>query len=170
MNEPIAINRYTMTKALFYEGMLRTWRERTGKTTRTVLLVLAGLWVALAVLTLILQQTVAFLVVEFFVLGLIGLWLAVYLPRQKAGKAFRSLKARYSDDLERTTACFADYLVIHAGDNETELDYGEIETVLQTEHLLILIAGDKTGVMLTHDGFEIGMEEALLDAIRAAKP
>ena len=170
MKEPIAVNRYTMTKALFYEGMLRTWKERTGKTTKTLLFVLAGLWIVLAVLTLILRESPAFLVVEFFVLGLIALWVEVLLPRQKAGKAFKRFQARYFDNLERTTECFEDDVVIHAGDNEIEVDYGEITEILQTEHLLILVSSDKTGVMLTHNGFDVGDEKTLLAHIRAAHP
>lgn len=165
--EPLAEHRYTLTKQLFYEGMLRTMQESYGKTAKKLVLLLAGLWLLFAAVTLLLRESFAFVLVEFAALGLIALWLAVYLPRNKARRAFRHMQEHNGGGMERTTRFYDDHLVISVADTETRLAYGQISQILHSPRLLILIACDKTGVMLTHDGFVQGSEDAILTRIRS---
>ena len=75
--EPLAENRFTVTKELFYEGMLRVVRESHGPFIKKVMLVLAAAWAVLAAFTLLKRGSLAYAVVELVVVVLIGVWLSV---------------------------------------------------------------------------------------------
>lgn len=158
--EPI-VHRCTMTKALFYEGMQVVLRDGYEKTAKKLILLLTGLWAIFFAVTLILKESMAFVLVESVVLGLIALWLLVYMPRRRANRAWKRLILRCGDDLERTTTCYDDRLTILAAGNETTVQYAEIAKILRTPHLLVLVDQNKTGVMLTHNGFTSGSEAEL---------
>ena len=166
MMEPLAENRYTLTKELFSEGMRRVIAENYGKTAKRAVLALLGAWIVLAVVTIVLRQSPVYIAVEAVVLALAALWVSVYIPRAKTRAAWKKLSALYGDNLERTTRFYEDRLVVDAAGREIALAYEEIARVLSSERLLILVSADKTGILVKRDSFIRGSEQTTLAIIR----
>lgn len=169
MREPIAENRFMLTKGLFTEGMLRVWAENTGRSIKKLLAVLALAWIALTAYTLFQGGSILFPALELLVLALVVLWAAVYLPRYRARRAYKAMEERGGAESERVTRFFPDRLEVHTDGHLTETDYSDLAQILQSENLLILIAGDKTGVLLKRDSFARGTEDEVLRLINDAK-
>ena len=154
--EPLAENRFTITKELFYEGMLRVIKESYGPFTKKILLVLAVAWAALAAVTLYMRGSLFYAVVEFVVVVFIGIWLIVFVPRNKARRAWAAMENRSGADLERVTRFYPSYLEADNGIEEITVFYEDIRQVLQTERLLVLLSTEKVGVLVARDGFVSG--------------
>ena len=154
--EPLAENRFTTTKELFYEGMLRVTRESYGPFTKKTMLVLAAAWAVLAVVTLLGSGSLSYAVVELVVVVLIGVWLSVFVPRNKARRAWAAMENRSGGDLERVTRFYPSYLETDNGMEEITVFYENIRQILETEHLLVLLSVEKVGVLVARDGFVSG--------------
>ena len=139
--EPIAQNSFTITKALFFEGMLRVSREGYGKFAKKVLLALAMLWIVLLIITLASGGDVLHTFGYLAILALIGVWICLVMPRSNAKRAFAKLQAQSDGHLQRTTCFFDDYLQITAENaNEKNLISGtrylNIEGMLPFENMV----------------------------------
>lgn len=154
--ELLAENRFTITKELFYEGMLRVTGESYGPFIRKALLVLAVLWAVLAAVTLMGSGSLSYAVVELVVVVLIGVWLSVFVPGNKARRAWAALENRCGADLERVTRFYPSYLEIDSGGEETTVFYEDVRQFLLSKHLLVLTCADKVGVLIARDGFVSG--------------
>lgn len=154
--ELLAENRFTITKSLFYEGMLRVSRESLGPFVKKVLLVLAVLWTIMAAVTLFYSGSPVYLLVELIVVVLIGVWLCVFVPRNKARRGWAALENRCGTDLDRVTRFYPGYLEIDSGGEETTVFYEDVRQILLSENLLVLICADKVGVLIARDGFVSG--------------
>lgn len=154
--EPLAENRFTITKSLFYEGMLRVSRENFGPFAKKVLLVLAILWAMMAAVTLLRSASPIYALVELVVVVLIGVWLCVFVPRNRARRAWTALENRCGADLERVTRFYPGYLEIDSGGEETTVLYEDVRQVLLSKHLLVLTCADRVGVLIARDGFTTG--------------
>lgn len=164
----LAENRFTITKSLFFEGMLRVSREDYGKFAKKADAFLGLLWLLLAALALWQHQGLAFVGVELVVVCFAGLWITVLLPRNKAKRAFDALQTR-SDGLERIIRFYPERLEVDAPGTQTVVTYSEIQRVLRTKRLLILITTDKTGILVKRGGFLSGSEEIVQERIQQAK-
>ena len=153
--ELLAENRFTITKELFYEGMLRVIKESYDPFKKKIILVLAAAWAILAVFTLVGSKSLSYAVVELVVVVLIGVWLSVFVPRNKARRAWAALESR-GGGLERVTRFYPDYLEADNGSEEITVFYEDIRQILQSEHLLILLNTEKVGVLAARDGFVSG--------------
>ena len=153
--EPLAENRFTITKELFYEGMLRVIKESYGPFAKKIMLVLAAAWAVLAAFTVFQRGSLSYAVVELVVIVLIGVWLSVFVPRNKARRAWAAMEARGSD-LERITRFYPSYLEADNGIEEITVFYEDIRQILQSEHLLVLLSVEKVGVLVARDGFVSG--------------
>ena len=154
--EPVAENRFTVTKELFYEGMLRVTRESYGPFIKKIMLVLAAAWAILAAVTLLGSGSLSYAVVELVVVVLIGVWLSVFVPRNKARRAWAAMENRSGGDLERITRFYPGYLEADNGMEEITVFYEDIRQILQSEHLLVLLSVEKVGVLVARDGFVSG--------------
>ena len=161
--DPFAVNRFTITKSLFVEGMLRVSAERYGKFAKKAAVFLGGLWAVLLIVTLVLRSSLLFVLGEFVIIGLIILWLCVYMPRQRAGRAFKALQDRCGGDMERETRFYEDRLEIEG--IEKTIAYSEIAEVLTSKRLLVLVCEDKTGVLLSLEGFVVGDETTVREIV-----
>ena len=161
--EPLAENRFTITKELFYEGMLRVVRESYGPFIKKIMLVLAAAWAVLAAVTLRGSGSLSYAVVELVVVVLIGVWLSVFVPRSKARRAWAALENR-GGDLERITRFHPGYLEADNGSEEITVFYEDIRQILQSEHLLVLLSVEKVGVLVARDGFVSG-DTAVVQAL-----
>ncbi len=166
--EILAENRFTITKRLFYEGMLRVSGESYGKFAKKAVAFLILAWVILGAVTLWLRQSLGYVGAESVVVLLACLWITVYMPRNKAKRAFQALQSR-SGDLERVTRFYRDHLEVEAAGVQTPVDYGEITQILRTKRLLILLTADNTGVLLKLDSFCTGSEAVVRDLIGQAR-
>ena len=155
MMELLAENRFTITKELFYEGMLRVIKESYNPFRKKVLLALAAAWAVLAAFTLFKRGSLSYAVVEFVVVAFIGVWLSVFVPRNKARRAWAAMEAR-GGDLERVTRFYPDYLEADNGIEEITVFYEDIRQILQTEHLLIFLNMERVGILAARDGFVSG--------------
>ena len=156
MMELLAENRFTITKSLFYEGMLRVSKESLGPFTKKVLLVLAILWTVMAAVTLFHSGSPVYALMELIIVVLIGVWLCVYIPRNKARRAWAALESRCGTDLERVTRFYPSYLEIDSAGEETTVFYEDIRQILLSKNLLVLTCVDKMGVLIARDGFITG--------------
>ena len=152
----LAENRFTITKPLFYEGMLRVYKENFGLFVKKVLLVLAILWTVMAAVTLLRSASLIYALVELIVVVMIGVWLCVYIPRNRARRAWAALESRCGADLERVTRFYPGYLEIDSGGEETTVFYEDVRQILLSKRLLVLTCADKTGVLIARDGFITG--------------
>ena len=154
--ELLAENRFTITKELFYEGMLRVIKESYDPFVKKIMLVLAVAWAVLAAVTLMGSGSLSYMVVELVVVVSIGVWLCVFVPRNKARRAWTALENRCGADLERVTRFYPSYLEADNGIEEITVFYEDIRQILETEHLLVLLSVEKVGVLVARDGFVSG--------------
>lgn len=167
--EKLAENRFTITKSLFMEGMLRISRDGYGKAAGKAMLLILGLWGAFFLYTLAVgenvMQTLGFLLIA----GLAGLWLCVGMPRSHAGRGWRALEGKYGSNLLRTTSFYPDHLEIQGDGLEKHISYDEIIQIKRSRRLLILICKNKAGVLLALDGFTKGTEKDVTALLRSAQ-
>lgn len=164
----LAENRFTITKGLFYEGMLRVSAESYGKLAKKAVLFLAAAWLVIAAVTLWNSQSLGYAVIELVVLCLVALWISVYVPRNQAKRAFRQLENKCAGDWERVVRFYEDRLEAESSGRQIEVFYFEIKQILRSKRLLILVSEDKTGIMLMLDGFTSGSEAAVQKLIKNA--
>ena len=162
MRETLAENRFQMTRELFFEGMARVWAAGARKSIGRWLLLLGGLWLAFTVYTLLQGGSLLFPLMELGVLGAVILWCLVFLPRGRARRAWNALEAQGRANTQRCTRFYEDRLEAESGGQTTEVSYAEINRILRSEHLLLLITENKTGILLKHDGYTRGTEETVL--------
>lgn len=167
--ESIAENRITITKEVFLEGMLRISRDSYGRAARKSMLVFLAMWLVLLIWTMAsggsLSQTLSYLIL----IGLIGLWVCVYLPRYSAGRSWKTQEAKYGSSMERVTCFYPDRLVITGEGIEKEMLYADIEALKESRNLLILLCRDNTGVMLSRTGFSGKNETEIKALIQSAQ-
>lgn len=166
MTEPIAVNRFTLTKALFYEGNKRTSKETYSRFALRMVLIMTAAWIVVAVVTLLTRPSIAFLAAEALVLILASLWVAVYTPWNKRRKAYRQFLEWYGEDAERTTVFFEDRLIVNPEGREVTIPYADIAKTLQSENLLIFVTSENKGILVKRDGFTEGSEETVRNLIK----
>ena len=154
--EPFAVNRFTMTKKLYYEGMLCSIKERVGPFTKKALKVLAILWVLLAAVTLLTKNSPLYAIIELVIMVLLGLWLCVYMPRNQAKRAWKTIEDKGDEYLERVTRFFPRYMEISRGSETTTILYEHIHQILMTGHLMIVKCEDTLSILIPRDGFITG--------------
>lgn len=169
MKEILAENRFPMTKALYFEGMRLVWKESSGRSVRRLLLIPALVWLAFTAYTLSQGGGMALPAVELLVLGLVVFWAVYWLPRSKARRAWQALVERGAAEADRVTRFYADHLEVETSGRLTEIAYADLEQTLTSKNLLILIASDKTGILLERSSFKRGTEDEVLTLIQKEK-
>ena len=166
--EQLAQNRTVITRRLFREGMLRISRDSYGKAARKSMLVFGALWLGLLAYTLVcggsLGQTMSYLIL----IGLIGLFLCVYLPRYNAGRRWKAHEAKYGSAAERLTCFYREHLTVTREGIESSFFYREIIEIKESGRLLILICQDHTALLLDKRGFSGPSAEEIKALIRSA--
>ena len=156
--EILAENRFAMTKSLFIEGRLALSKESYGKAANKIAAALLVLLFALVAGSMLLGLSAASVGMEVVILGVMAFWLLYGLPRNNAKEAYKALTKKCGGEPERVTRFFADRLEIEGPGVHTILSYTQIEQVLRTRRLLILVSDEKAGVLLKLDGFTAGGE------------
>ena len=159
--EILAENRFVMTKALFVEGRLRLTRDSYGKSANKLGAAALILLAVVVPVSLLLGLGSASVGMEVLTLGFAAFWLLYGFPRSSAKDAYKALVKKCGDEPERVTRFFADQLEIEGPGVHAVLAYSQIEQVLRTRHLLILVSDEKAGVLLKLDSFTSGSEETV---------
>ena len=165
MTDPIALNRFTLTKELFYEGNKRTSKETYSRFALRMVLIMTGAWIVIAVVTLLTRPSIVFLAVEAFVLILASMWVAVYTPWRKRKRAYNAFLELYGEDPERTTVFYENRLVVNPEGREITVPYAEIAKTLTSDRLLIFITNANKGILVSREGFVKGSEMELLSLL-----
>ena len=167
--EPIAVNRITVDKALFAESHAAIFSKRRQK----MLLYCGIVFCAFGLILLAVQMRLpvaSALSFPTILTGVLVLIWALTLQKTELRRKYRTFRRINGDSSTRTIWCHRTALTVEAeGKAPVEIDYTDIREHRETEHLLLLICADHTGVMLAKDGFEVGSAAALLDAVAKAK-
>lgn len=166
--KPIAENRFSITKQLFYEGMLSISKDSYGKAAIKYSFVFVAIWVAMAAFLLFTGGTIGQALVYLLLVGVIILWLNVFAPRSHAKKGWNALVNRYGSAMERRTRFYRDHLEIDGDCAAKTVTYQEILEIKESKHLYVLICVDKVGVMVAKDGFAYGDFDEIKSLIREA--
>lgn len=169
MNEILAENRFVLSWELFLEGMRSVTADSYGSSVKKLLIGLTLLWLALSAWTLYRSASFSYALAELAVLAALALWLLVLLPRRRARRAWHKLEEQGRADAERTTYFYADHLEVKAAEAARSLDYAEVRSTLRSRNLLILVAEDRTGILIKRDAFTRGAEDLVLRLIEEAQ-
>lgn len=164
-----AENRFTVTKELFMEGMLRVSRDSYGKYAAKCMLVFAAIWVALLIFTLSTGGSLGHVLFSLGVVVLIGIWICIWTPRNHAKKAWKAQQAKYGDSMKRITQFYDDHLEIRGDCQEKTLSYNDIKEIKESKNLVLLICYDKMGILLSQTGFTQGDIGTVRDLVEKAK-
>lgn len=164
-----AENRFSITKDLFIEGMLRVSRNSYGKYSAKAMLLFFGIWLVLMVFTRMTGGNMGTVYFSLCVVILVGIWICIWTPYSYAKKAWKAQQAKYGTSMKRITRFYDDHLEIKGDCPEKSLDYTEIRHVLFSKKLMILVCQDKVGIILSQNGFTQGDADTVRDLITAAK-
>ena len=157
--EALAQNKTTVNKRLFREGMLCISRDGYGKAARRSVLIFLALWLAFVIWTLASGGSFVQTLGSLGLVGLVALWVCVYLPRYNAGRYWKAQEAKYGAEMDRITCFYPEYLTVTGDGVEQQIPYAQILQIKQSRNLLVLICENKTGILLSRAGFT-GMNEA----------
>lgn len=157
--EHLAENRTVINKKRFREGMLRISRDSYGKAAKKSMLIFLGVWLLFVAVTLMSGGSILMTLGGLALVGLIGLWICVYLPRYNAGRFRKAQEAKYGSVMERLTRFYPDQLTVTGDGVEKTISYTEIADIKESRHLLVLICQSNAGILLEKSGFS-GMNQA----------
>lgn len=166
MKDLLAENQFTITKKLFYEGMSLISRDSYGKFVKKVTIALLGVWLVMFAVTLIANANLLIALGELVLVAFLCAWISVYLPRSRAKRTFKGLQG----DLTRTTRFYADHIEMESENRREEIAYDQVQDILQSRNLLVLICENRIGVMLALDSFTMGDAEKVRSIIRQGLP
>ncbi len=152
--ETVAENEYTLTKELFFEGMRRVDRENYMPAVKKALIVIALLWAVLALVTLRAGGHVSVIVLELLAVLAVGWTLTRSIPKKRSARAWQALCDDSGGELVRRIRFVEDRMEVEPGG--LIVNYEDVDKVLETEHMLILVTSGKRGVMVLRDGFKKG--------------
>lgn len=164
-----AENHVTITKDLFFEGMLRISRDSYGKFARKCMIFFGAIWAALLLFTLRYGGSPVTVVSCLVVVVVICLWISVLIPRNHAKKAWMGQQRLYGDSMERITRFYDDRLEISGDCAEKTVTYDDIKEIKESKNLILLICYDKMGILLSQDGFTKGDAATVRELIRKAQ-
>lgn len=164
-----AENRFSITKELFFEGMLRVSRNSYGKYSLKAAGLFFCIWLVLLAVTLLTGGSMGTVIFSLGVVLLVSFWICIWTPRSYAKKAWKKQQNTYGEAMKRITRFYDDHLEIQGDCPEKSVDYTEIRHVLFSKNLLILVCRDKMGIILSLKGFTLGDTDTVRDLITAAK-
>lgn len=167
--ELLAENRFQLTKALFFEGLLRISKDGYGKAAKKYSLVFLAVWAAMAAFICLTGGTFSQTLIYLAIVGVILLWLNVLSPRSHAKKSWEALVNRHGSRMERRVRFYGDHLEVDGDCTEKHVDYPDILQIRESAHLYILICADKAGILIAKEGFTQGDAAKVLALIQGAQ-
>ena len=164
-----AENRFSITKELFFEGMLRVSRNSYGKYSLKAAGLFFCIWLVLLAVTLLTGGSMGTVIFSLGVVLLVSFWICIWTPRSHARKAWKAQQSKYGDSMKRITRFYEDHLEISGDCPEKTVAYDDIKVILQSNNLMMLICYDKLGIMISRNGFTTGDEDTVRALIEAAR-
>ena len=169
MDEPVAVNQITVTKELFEESHAAVFSKRRQKMLLYCGIVFLCFGLVMLLVRLRFPATSGLFLPSTLTGAVVLIW-ALTLEKSERKKKYRLFRQRNGEASARTITCQATYLTVEPEQGEpVDIDYADITEEKETEHLILLICRDHTGVLLAKDGFLTGSREALTDAIQKAR-
>lgn len=153
----IAENRTTISHALFNEGMRAVESKTYKKSVRKFVLILATLYLAVAVYLLCTNGSLSFLLGESVFLAALLFWLLVMFPASRRRSKYKAMTPNTGSCPERTTIFHQNHLTVMTDTGkETEISYDDILNWQETKNLYILNCKNNLGILLDKKGFVAG--------------
>lgn len=166
--EIFAENQFSLTKPLFLEGMNRISKDTYGKWAKKFTLIFLLVWAAAAALLLAIGGTLVQGLIYLVPVSAICIWMNLLAPQSRAKKAWAALVSRSGEDPERITRFYEDHLTVEAFGTEKTFAYSDISEIKETKHLLVLMYGEKQGILVSKDGFSVGDFKKVLALVQGA--
>lgn len=161
--ETVAENTTVVSKKLYYEASAAVDKSR-GYAWKGVGILGLG-WVVFALVTLLLKGSPAMALGELLVLAAVGVWLLWVFPRRKYSRGFKAMCDRNGGNMERRILFYEDCCVVEMWDSTVTIDYSQIEKTTRTKNALVITCFDKTGTMVSLDGFSKGDAQTVIHYI-----
>lgn len=154
--DPIAVNETIITPELFQEAFLLTFSKKQQKT-----LFLCGGVIALAggvfLAVQFLFHKLLILGIPLLLMGVAVMVSAIRLPKSECKRKYKALCFKNSQNIVFRRAEFYDTaMTIFSCGEPLEIDYSEIHSVQETDHLIVLTCEGRRGIILNKSGFVIG--------------
>ncbi len=169
MNEVLIRNEFTMDEALFTEGMKQVIRENYIRSARRLI---AGLFIllgGLTIFTLLRDGTALYALPELAALLAAAFWALLYVPKRKVKKAWKAVEEQNGPEIKKNVTAGRTGLESGTGGSTIRVSYRDVRQILHSPNLLILIDGQKRGILLKRDAYLCGDEEMLLQLLGEAR-
>ena len=162
-NSNIAVNEIEITTELFKESFYAVFSKRKQKMLMNCGLVFILAGAVIMVIQYFLHMTSLLLSATILFPGIFVIVWAIRLPQTEYKRKLKLFNLKNKDGNRKRITCFSygDFSVQADGQDPVYFDYTEISEWKETEHLLILICNDHTGIMLDKTGFTVGNAEII---------
>ncbi len=161
MKPALAENRVTVDKKLFLEGSAAL----KSKTYKKIMVFLGVALLVLVVGTCVWITSQGgnpiFAIIEFLFMGILALWLLIWMPRSRNATKFKLMAQNTADGvLTRHTYFFNTYLqtTTETG-NSITVSYRDIASLAESKHLWLLVCNNHQAVILGKESFVQGTIE-----------
>lgn len=153
----IAENRIRISRTLFNEGMRAVEDKHYKKSIKKILLVLAVLYLLVAVWLLHTGGSLFYLLVESVFLGAMFFWAIVVFPGSRRRRKYKAMAPDADCIPERTIKFYQDHLSVTADSGKvTVITYDMVTGWKESKNLYILNCSNNTGVLISKNGFLSG--------------
>ena len=97
----------------------------------------------------------------------LGILCAIFLPIVLINSYEKNAKRLNNGTIEKTQVLFNDNIVMNEGKVHLEFEYSQILKITQSKNLVFLELGNKTGILVSKDGFIKGDLNSFLDFINS---
>jgi hypothetical protein len=164
-----AENRFSITKELFFEGMLRVSRNSYGKYSLKAAGLFFCIWLVLLIITLLTGGSMGTVIFSLGVVLLVSFWICIWTPRSYAKKAWKKQQNTYGEAMKRITRFYDDHLEIRGDCPEKTVTYDNIKEIKESKNLILLVCYDKMGILLSQTGFTQGNVDIVRELIEKAR-
>ena len=169
MERQIGENEIDITLRLFMEGMTGISGQEYRKGMRRAVIALAALWLFLLGVALWGGGNLGIVAAELGIIGVLCLWVLVLQPRWRLYRAYQAMRKKSGGNMHRRVRLYKSCFRVENGIGEKEIPYEQVERVVETKHLLVLVCQGKLGFLLLKEGFIQGDARTLREHIENAR-
>lgn len=149
------------------QGMLELYRQR-GKGKRRLIMLLFAVYTVIALLLVVLKNTVYSWILLALCIGYI-LYL-LFIPRMNTKRYFNAIKKHYDGVVPETrNVCTEEAIVVHFGDDRAYIPYDKITEIHFYDNAIFILAGVK-GTTLQKHGFIKGTTSEFIEFLQKKCP
>lgn len=163
----LAESHIEITLPVYREGMNAINGKRFKSLIKKLLIFMIIIFAALTAYNLKKSFNPFVILIEAAIIVLLCVYMIVIMPRSARKKSYRAMCKRSETDVpRRTMEFFEDHLIIYAeAGRKTDVSYEEISEISETPDLWVLICKDRSGVLISKEGFSLGNFETVREAI-----